>query len=216
MQAYACDLDFLTDLLCCVVSPDTAMQITERLMDEFGSAERILCAPPEQLSSYIHGSEAQRNKIVFLLESAKALTKRRYTGGFFVGRAYDESAIVKYLIGLFLFDSVETIYMLSFDRAGKYLGTDSFGAGTVNNSNVTTRRALELALRRGASYVIFAHNHPLGNAVPSNEDMSTTYQLSRTFATVNIELREHYIVSGNEYHKIHAELSREGGFRAGE
>ena len=214
MQAFLCDPDFLIDLFSRIIEEDRSRAICQMLLDEFGSMERILSATPEQLCPCIEGTSAEKNKLVFLLESAKALTKRRYTHGFTVGKAYTEEEIVKYLIGLFMFDNVETIYMLSFDRLGIYLGTDSFGAGTVNNSNVTTRRALELALRRGASCVIFAHNHPLGHAMPSNEDMSTTYQLSRSFATVNIELREHYIIAGNDFRKINAEISRDSGFKA--
>lgn len=207
MQAYLCDLDILIDLLSHISDRQTAQSICEGLMSDFGSLERILCAHPQQLNASIAGTKEQKNRIVFLLECAKSLAKRRYTDGFTEGKAYGENAIVKYLIGLFMFENIESVYMLSFDRIGKYLGTDSLGAGTVNNSNVTIRRALELALRRGASYVIFAHNHPMGQAAPSGEDMTTTYQLTRAFATVNIELREHYIISGTEYRKINDELS---------
>ena len=207
MQEYLCDHEVVTRLLSNVLEDEKAQQIMDTLLCDFGSLERILCATPEQLALSIKDTAQIKNKIVFLLACAKALTKRRYTDGFIIGKQYSEDAIVKYLIGLFLFDNVESIYMLSFDRDGTFLGTDSLGAGTVNNSNVTMRRALELALRRGASYVIFAHNHPMGHTTPSGEDMSTTYQLSRAFATVNIEMREHYIISGNEYRRINADLA---------
>lgn len=207
MQTYSSDLNLLINLLSNASPRETAEQLCLCLMSDFGSLERILCAHLDNLRASIEGSKEFKNKIVFLIECAKALVKRCYSNVLSVGRAYLEEAIIKHLIGVFLFDANESVRMLSFDHVDRFLGEDIIGTGTVNTSNITIRRALELALRRGAHHVIFAHNHPLGTSKPSSEDLSTTHLLARTFATVDIELREHYVISQNSFSKINSETS---------
>lgn len=49
--------------------------------------------------------------------------------------------------------------------------------GSLNSSVVHPRDVFKRALANNASGVIIAHNHPSGDASPSNEDISTTKRL---------------------------------------
>lgn len=57
---------------------------------------------------------------------------------------------------------------------------------------------MESALRRGASNLVFAHNHPEGNITPSDQDKTITRALILAAKTLNINILDHLIVSRDE------------------
>ena len=60
--------------------------------------------------------------------------------------------------------------------------------------------SLQTALKRDASSVIIAHNHPLGVSAPSEEDIMATISLKQLFASSQIDLVSHYIVGLDGYY----------------
>jgi DNA repair protein RadC len=51
-----------------------------------------------------------------------------------------------------------------------------------------------LALAENAANVIVAHNHPSGNALPSNADRELTSRIEAALSAIGITLIEHIIV----------------------
>ena len=54
---------------------------------------------------------------------------------------------------------------------------------------------LKRALYHNAGAVILAHNHPSGDAEPSEADRNITLRLSKALALVDIRLLDHLIVA---------------------
>ena len=73
------------------------------------------------------------------------------------------------------------------------------GEGSVNSAAVPIRRIVEMALASNASSVVLAHNHPSGFAVPSEEDVHTTYRLAMALSAVEIQLVDHIVVADGDY-----------------
>lgn len=69
--------------------------------------------------------------------------------------------------------------------------------GTINGSAVHPREVIKEALRENAAAVIFAHNHPSGNVIPSPEDINLTEQLETLLGHIDVRLIDHIIVGGN-------------------
>ncbi len=69
--------------------------------------------------------------------------------------------------------------------------------GTINGSAVHPREVIKEALRENAAAVIFAHNHPSGNVIPSPEDIALTEQLEALLSHLDVRLIDHIIVGGN-------------------
>ena len=53
-------------------------------------------------------------------------------------------------------------------------GVERLEEGTVDRAVVYPRRVVEAALKRGASTIVLAHNHPNGNVAPSEHDKTLT------------------------------------------
>ena len=61
------------------------------------------------------------------------------------------------------------------------------------------RRVAEIALSYKAAACIAAHNHPDGEAYPSQEDREVTVQLREALSLLGIPLLDHIIVGTDGY-----------------
>jgi DNA repair protein RadC len=57
---------------------------------------------------------------------------------------------------------------------------------------------LTTALRLGAQAIVVAHNHPSGDAAPSEEDIGATRALAEAAAAVGVRLHDHLVFAGEE------------------
>ena len=66
--------------------------------------------------------------------------------------------------------------------------------GTIDGASVYPREVVKAALAHNAAAVIFAHNHPSGNAEPSRSDETITQRLKQALDTVDIRVLDHLVV----------------------
>ena len=138
-----------------------------------------------------------------LIRLAYFLAARSETDKFKLGATHSEEEILDYLRATFYAVPNETVYALLIDDRGRVTFSAVVSEGTVNASTVLPRRVLELAVKSGARSVILAHNHPLGYATPSIEDVETTHLLKRMLESTGRELLAHYVIaSDGMYYKI--------------
>lgn len=74
--------------------------------------------------------------------------------------------------------------------------------GTLNQTSVYPREVVKEALKRNASGVIFAHNHPSGLTIPSQADRSLTTRLKESLALIYVNVLDHLVVSGTAIHSM--------------
>lgn len=70
--------------------------------------------------------------------------------------------------------------------------------GTLDNTQIHPREVIKSALAHNAAAVIFAHNHPSGNAEPSSADIVVTQQLKAALDLVDIRVLDHIIIGDAE------------------
>lgn len=71
--------------------------------------------------------------------------------------------------------------------------------GLATSARLTSGLVKDLCEANGCDEVILAHTHPYGACVPSPEDVAVTYRLMADLAEYNIRLRDHIIVTREEY-----------------
>lgn len=90
------------------------------------------------------------------------------------------------------------VFQVGYLDAGYRLlhdGIETLDEGTVDRVVVYPRRVIEAALRRSAAALVFAHNHPNGNLLPSEQDKTLTRALVLAATTVQIKVLDHLIVT---------------------
>lgn len=79
------------------------------------------------------------------------------------------------------------------------LAKKTISIGTINTSLAHPREVFRPAIELGASYVVIAHNHPSGQANPSEEDLLLTARMTEVGEIIGIHLLDHIIVSKNDW-----------------
>lgn len=71
--------------------------------------------------------------------------------------------------------------------------------GTINEAAVYPREIFKEALLLNSTSLMFAHNHPGGDIVPSAADIALTARLVKVADLMGVKVLDHIIVSGNAY-----------------
>jgi len=182
-------------LFYCIPRKDTNV-LAHALLDRFGTMDQVLDATVEELQQVPGIGEGAA---VFL--SLLSSTVRFYQ----VSRAKREKALEtldqcgEYLRAFFQSRRNETVYLLCLDAKCGVLGCKMISEGSVNSASVSTRKVVEVALATNATTVILAHNHPSGDARPSDEDIRTTQRIAEALDMVGIELVDHIVISDMDF-----------------
>ena len=104
-----------------------------------------------------------------------------------------------YLMPRFLYEQEELVLLLCLDSRKRIIRCAEVGRGVVNAVETSIRRIVETALKYKSVYVILAHNHPDGLAIPSVEDERMTQQVQHSLELVGVTLTDHIVVAGEEY-----------------
>jgi DNA repair protein RadC len=90
----------------------------------------------------------------------------------------------------------ESFLVLFLDNQNGLIECLELFRGTLTQTAVYPREILKCALARNAASVIFAHNHPSGQLVPSQADRDITELLQKALKLVDVRVLDHFIVSG--------------------
>lgn len=104
-----------------------------------------------------------------------------------------------YFVPRFMFEKEEVLLLACLDSQKRVISCTEMSRGVVNAVSASVRRITETALKKRASSVIIAHNHPDSIAIPSMEDNIITKEIMSALRLVDISLADHIIVSGEDY-----------------
>ena len=180
-------------LFYCVPRRDTN-PIAHRLLDRFGSVAEVLDADPAELMK-IEGITENAATFLSMLPDVYRYY-RKDINEIHVVNDTDESS--RYLADYFVGHKEELVYLLCLDAKYKILCCREIARGSVNSTHVSIRKIVEVALNARASVAIVAHNHPNGFAIPSSDDVRTTYKIASALRTVDVILADHLIFSDDD------------------
>ncbi len=104
--------------------------------------------------------------------------------------------LIKYFKSKIGAEPSEVLEMVCFDAKLKIIpdGNVRLFEGSVNSANVDIRKIVEIAIKKGASSIAIAHNHPSGDPTPSFEDIRFTRRISDSCKPIDLNFIDHIIV----------------------
>lgn len=183
---------YLARVLSFADSEAAASSDAKKLASAFSSFSDI-AHTDSSVMQILSGCSEKSAEFIRLLVSLNA---RRITDEFKIGKRYSESDIRRYVCALLFHRTVESVYMISFDKAGRLIAADLLTEGTVNSSAFLPRKMADITLKRRAASVVLAHNHPSGNITPSENDIAVTLLAKSVLADAHAELKAHYVAIG--------------------
>ncbi|HDI3167364.1 TPA: DNA repair protein RadC [Vibrio cholerae] len=88
----------------------------------------------------------------------------------------------------------EVFAVMFLDNQHRLIAFEELFFGTIDSASVYPREVLKAALKVNAAALIFAHNHPSGDATPSQADKQITQRLKEALALVDIRVLDHIVV----------------------
>lgn len=88
----------------------------------------------------------------------------------------------------------EVFACLFLDNRHRVISFDELFRGTIDGASVYPREVVKAALGHNAAAVIFAHNHPSGNAEPSQADKQITTRLKDALSLIDVRVLDHLVV----------------------
>lgn len=185
------------------VKGEPVMMTSQKILSRFGSLKGLKEASLEDLKEIKGLGLAKAAQIQACLEIARRINNVNQGQGSKTRKRQilspkDVYNLVKSKIKNY---SKEHFMVLSFDSRNKLIGIDTITIGTLDSNLIHPRETFEAAVRRHASRIIIAHNHPSGNTEPSQEDLEITKQLVEAGKIMGIEVLDHLIV-GEGYKSI--------------
>ena len=185
-------------LFYCIPRADTN-PLAHRLLDHFGSLTAVLDASVEELEK-IDGLGKNASTFLSLITQVGRYYQVKRSEPGEILRTLEQCG--NYLVPYFFGRERETVFILCLDAKCKVLCCKMVGEGSVNSANIPIRRVVEIALNANATTVVLAHNHPSGLAIPSADDIQTTYKVASALNAVEITLADHIVVSKDDFVSI--------------
>jgi len=105
----------------------------------------------------------------------------------------------EYLRLHFATQTEESMVAVWLDTRHRVVDVETVGLGTIDRTTIHVRRILRAALDRNAAAVILAHNHPSGDAEPSDFDRHVTVKLQDMLGEIDVRLVDHIVVAGDAH-----------------
>ena len=180
----------------------TAIDVARQLMDRYESLQEVFARSPSELMK-VKGIGSAKAAI---LSAAFELVRRVQSQGSqpqakkpTFKRSVD---VASYYLPLMKDLRREVFKVLLLNRANRLIKEVTVSEGTLDASVVHPREVFREALLEPASSVILIHNHPSGNAAPSEEDLRITKQLVEAGRLMGIKVHDHIILAGESHRSL--------------
>ena len=170
-------------------------EIAHRLINEYGRLSDILEADTENLAK-VEG--LGMHSAVFFKLILAVVNKYLNEQNDIVNAMLTPKNVDKYIKNLFYGHTNEVAYALLLDKDCVVKKVKKLSTGTVNAAPLYPREVVKLAVNERYPYMMLAHNHPNGNAMPSQNDFKITKTIELALSFVDVRLVDHVIVSGDD------------------
>lgn len=176
--------------------------LAHALIARFGDFAGVLEASEEDLLTVEGVGPATARMLHLLPEVSRYYTKCRTSGK---PSLRTTEQLAAYLAQLFAGAAQERALLLALDSRSRVKATLWLRDGTSDRVSLAIKDVVSAAIKGGTDSVVLCHNHPNGMAMPSREDIQATENIVRALGLVRVHLRDHIILTENEYFSMREE-----------
>ncbi len=187
------DYELLEMLLSFVIPRRDVRPLARGLIEQFGSVYQVITAPIDSLIAF---KGVGRNTAIFIKSIHKIMLAGYKSNLDKVTIFHNEKILTNYCLLLMAGKTKEEIHILYLDEDNRLLADDLHSVGTVDWAAAYPREILKRALELNAKSIVMLHNHPKPNTSFSVDDIELTERVRDLLSTVDIDVHDHYVVSG--------------------
>lgn len=186
------DAELLAIFLRVGVKGKSAVDLARDLVGKFGSLNSLFAASYDQLTTVSGMGAAKYAQLQAVLEMAKRALGEEIK----LADALSNPSAVRDYLRITLARLPHEVFVAVFLTAqNRVIAVDELFRGTLTQTSVYPREVVKRALAHNAASVILAHNHPSGDATPSQADRILTNTLAEALAMIDVRVLDHFIVA---------------------
>jgi DNA repair protein RadC len=178
------------------VTGENAVQVGQRLLQQFDGLGGLHRAPFEELMSQHGIGEAKAAQIKAAIELGRRLTLESPEERPTINSPADAAALVQYEMSAL---EQEHLRVLLLDTRNHMLDVVEVYRGSVNMSQVRVGEVFKAAIRRNATALIVVHNHPSGDPTPSPDDVVVTRAFVQAGKLLDVDVLDHLVIGVGKY-----------------
>jgi DNA repair protein RadC len=184
------DPELLAILLRTGVSGKNVVEVGRELLKRYGSLEGLSRCTVDELSAIRGIGPAKALHLVAAFGLGKRLAQETLSK-----QKLDSPELVHALLGAEMrMLHKESLRVILLDTRYHLIRIEEISLGSINESIAHPRDVFRPALISSAYAVIVVHNHPSGDASPSQTDHSLTRRLAEAAELLQIKLLDHIII----------------------
>lgn len=131
-----------------------------------------------------------------VLEKAAEIIAEKYMRGDVFCNPTATKDYIKYRLGSY---EREVFGLMLLDNQHRLIEFTELFYGTIDSASIYPREVVKVCLEKNAAAVILAHNHPSGDAAPSQSDRRITQRLKDALALIDVRVLDHIVVGEDCY-----------------
>jgi DNA repair protein RadC len=96
----------------------------------------------------------------------------------------------------------EVLKVLLLDSRNRLIKVEDVFKGSLNENVFSAREIFKLAFDYNAASIILVHNHPSGDAEPSDTDIQMTKRIMRLGEFLGVNVLDHLIIGNNSFKSV--------------
>jgi DNA repair protein RadC len=185
------DVQKLEFLLFFAIPQKDVNPIAHALLDEFGSVAKVLGADFSDLIK-VPGVGAHT---ALLIKTCRAFVAECNAKDVVLEKIGGTTAAKEYCYSKMRHLEVEEFMVVCLSDDNSIICSKSISTGTTNKVNVMISDIMKMAFAKKASKIVFAHNHPSGSTVFSDEDLRMTHNIIVSCLLNDIDPVDHVLVT---------------------
>lgn len=189
------DAELLAILLRTGTNRETAVQMAEKILLEFGGLQELPRRTVDELTALKGLGQAKAVTLLAAMELAVRLASRR-RAAVPISSPADVAGLVMEEMRNYRREHFRVVML---DVKNKVLGTEEISIGSLNTSLVHPREVFRPAVLKSCAGIILVHNHPSGDPTPSGEDLEVTRRLCDAGKLMGIEVLDHVVIGDGKF-----------------
>ena len=190
-----------TELLAVLIASgsgtDSAVSLAARVLAaEEGSLAALSSCQPEDYMKIPGIGTAKACTITAALELGRRAATMPPSGKIPLENSRDAAEL---FMGQLRYLKKEVMEIALVNVKGELIMRERIAVGGLRSAQTQPREVFANAIRKGASGVILAHNHPSGDPSPSKEDVAITKQLVKAGKILGINVLDHIVIGDGRY-----------------
>jgi DNA repair protein RadC len=170
---------------------ESAEQLAQRLLKRAGGLVALARCEVREIAAWPGLGPVRAAAVAAAFGLARRLMEARYQPGTQVRSGGDVARVVREAARG---SGRESFFVLLLDSRHRVLSFRIISTGGLDTAPVHPREVFTAAIREGAAAMVVAHNHPSGDAAPSDDDRRVTERLRQVGELVGIEVLDHVVV----------------------